>query len=95
MLTCYQAIVAGIIAAEIISAATSQTIWPTCEATCGNIGIPYPFGTTKDCSFDKQFLLTCNKTNSPPKLFFGGLEVINITLDGELHIYTSVATVLL
>lgn len=83
--------VACILAASMFNSATSQPIHPECQANCGNISIPYPFGTTKDCYLNSSFRLTCNSTSQPPKLSFGSIEVTNISLSGELTIRTAMA----
>ncbi|CAL8166943.1 unnamed protein product [Prunus armeniaca] len=36
---------------------------PGCSGSCGNLtNIPYPFGTSLDCSFDETFVISCNDT---------------------------------
>ncbi|KAL3845640.1 hypothetical protein ACJIZ3_003043 [Penstemon smallii] len=63
---------------------------PNCTDKCGNISIPYPFGTTQDCNYQHpNFWVTCrNQTSSsdPPKLFMQNtsIEITNISLDGQL-----------
>ncbi|KAB2619344.1 wall-associated receptor kinase-like 16 [Pyrus ussuriensis x Pyrus communis] len=43
---------------------------PGCQDKCGNVSIPYPFGTTPDCYYSEDFLITCNDTHyDPPKPF--------------------------
>ncbi|BFG18483.1 hypothetical protein CerSpe_047570 [Prunus speciosa] len=61
---------------------------PGCQDKCGNVSIPYPFGTTKDCYYNPDFLITCNDTYNPPKPFLrkGDIEVTNISVDGKLYI---------
>ncbi|XP_057468786.1 wall-associated receptor kinase 2-like isoform X2 [Actinidia eriantha] len=58
-----------------------------CQDKCGSISIPYPFGTTENCYYDEGFLITCNETFSPPKLFLESnkIEVRNISVDGHVH----------
>ncbi|KAJ6702362.1 hypothetical protein OIU74_013506 [Salix koriyanagi] len=54
---------------------------PGCQDHCGNISIPYPFGTTKDCYLDESFEIVCDEeTVSPPRVFIRktNLEVLNI-----------------
>ncbi|KAJ1379578.1 Wall-associated receptor kinase, galacturonan-binding domain [Sesbania bispinosa] len=66
---------------------------PNCPTNCGSVTIPFPFGTTEDCSLDSTFLITCNQTTSPhtPFLPQTHLTVLNISLNGELHIGWRVA----
>ncbi|KAL3845641.1 hypothetical protein ACJIZ3_003044 [Penstemon smallii] len=64
---------------------------PNCTDKCGNISIPYPFGTTQDCNYQHpNFWVTCgNQTSSdPPKLFMQNtsIEITNISLDGQLKL---------
>uniref|UniRef100_K4ALQ2 Protein kinase domain-containing protein n=1 Tax=Setaria italica TaxID=4555 RepID=K4ALQ2_SETIT len=39
---------------------------PGCPDKCGNISIPYPFGTKDGCYFDDTFSVTCNLSTTPP-----------------------------
>ncbi|KAK4265719.1 hypothetical protein QN277_026736 [Acacia crassicarpa] len=63
---------------------------PGCNNTCGNVSIPYPFGTSKNCYIDEKFFLNCTTTTSPSssgeatatQLIWGeNIEVVNINLD--------------
>ncbi|KAI8013079.1 Wall-associated receptor kinase 2 [Camellia lanceoleosa] len=72
------------------SAAVAQTL-PGCEDRCGNISIPYPFGTTEGCYIQQHFKVACNDTDyHPPKLFLESsdtnVEITEILLSGELRI---------
>ncbi|THG05547.1 hypothetical protein TEA_016700 [Camellia sinensis var. sinensis] len=72
------------------SAAVAQTL-PGCEDHCGNISIPYPFGTTEGCYIEQHFKVACNDTDyHPPKLFLESsdtnVEITEILLSGELRI---------
>ncbi|KAI8013551.1 Wall-associated receptor kinase 2 [Camellia lanceoleosa] len=35
---------------------------PGCSGSCGNLNIPFPFGTSPDCYLGDSFLITCNST---------------------------------
>ncbi|KAL8460837.1 hypothetical protein ACS0TY_032369 [Phlomoides rotata] len=61
---------------------------PNCSDLCGNVTIPYPFGTTAECPMRYGFLLTCNQTFDPPRLFFynTNTQITGISLDGQLTI---------
>ncbi|RZC44397.1 hypothetical protein C5167_037345 [Papaver somniferum] len=59
-----------------------------CDAKCGNVSIPYPFGIINsngnDCSIGEtgfDYRITCNTSFHPPKPFLdtGNIEVIDIT----------------
>ncbi|XP_004292832.1 PREDICTED: uncharacterized protein LOC101296545 [Fragaria vesca subsp. vesca] len=70
-----------------------QYVKPGCQATCGNVSIPYPFGTTEACCHDQEFLVICNTTDDPPKLYLTGgtVEVTNISVDGKVGIMQFIA----
>ncbi|PSS31664.1 Wall-associated receptor kinase [Actinidia chinensis var. chinensis] len=71
--------------------AASQAL-PGCENRCGNINIPYPFGTREGCYIDNQFLVACNASNNPPKLFLmqSNIEVTDIFVWGALRILSPI-----
>ncbi|GLT84903.1 hypothetical protein SLE2022_031130 [Rubroshorea leprosula] len=58
-----------------------------CPDMCGNVSIPYPFGTREGCYYNEDFLISCNDTFSPPLAFLrhGNINVTNITLEGRVH----------
>ncbi|KAI9123227.1 hypothetical protein K1719_006116 [Acacia pycnantha] len=73
--------------AAALAAAEAQTN-PVCNYTCGNVSIPYPFGTSEKCYRDKRFFLNCITTTSPSsgeattQLISGtNISVLNISLD--------------
>ncbi|XP_022875993.1 wall-associated receptor kinase 2-like [Olea europaea var. sylvestris] len=67
---------------------------PYCPTRCGDIPVPFPFGTISGCHLDESFFINCNKSYNPPKPFlnFGEIEVINISIDGQIRIAASVAS---
>ncbi|KAL6317147.1 hypothetical protein AAG906_029899 [Vitis piasezkii] len=56
---------------------------PGCPDSCGNVSIPYPFGTRKGYYLNEEFLITCDNSTSPPKAFLtaGNIDVTNINFD--------------
>ncbi|KAK4391020.1 Wall-associated receptor kinase [Sesamum angolense] len=80
-----------LLATEINSAPSPE---PGCATSCGNLTIPYPFGTSNHCSHDYSFLINCNHSYNPPKPFLnsGSIEVLDISLDGLLKVASSVAS---
>ncbi|KAG2579706.1 hypothetical protein PVAP13_6NG267062 [Panicum virgatum] len=42
-----------------------------CERKCGEVDVPYPFGTSYGCH-QRGFMVTCDRASSPPKPFLGG-----------------------
>ncbi|PIN23593.1 Serine/threonine protein kinase [Handroanthus impetiginosus] len=78
-------------ATEIMSAILPKADCPT---SCGNLTIPFPFGTTSDCCLDDSFLITCDYSYNPPKPFLnlGNTHVREISLDGVMKVTSSVAS---
>ncbi|KAJ7965468.1 Wall-associated receptor kinase [Quillaja saponaria] len=64
---------------------------PGCSDSCGDVKVPYPFGTTEECSRNPDFLLNCNTTTTHTALMRGNLKVISISLQGQLKIQMFVA----
>ena len=67
-----------------------------CQERCGDVSIPYPFGTNDQshCYLSPKFLVTCNHSSNPPKLLLGrgNVQVLNISLqEGELRILNGVS----
>ncbi|XP_028118160.1 putative wall-associated receptor kinase-like 16 [Camellia sinensis] len=85
----FQLTVVGAILAPVASLSK-----PDCSGSCGNLNIPFPFGTSPDCYLDDSFLITCNSTDyNPPKPFLwqSNLEVLNLSLDGLMSVSSFVA----
>ncbi|KAH6834167.1 hypothetical protein C2S53_019002 [Perilla frutescens var. hirtella] len=67
---------------------------PNCTDRCGDISIPFPFGTTPECYQHYSFLVTCNYTvSNPPRLFYlkSIIEITDISLDGQIKLMQFVA----
>ncbi|GKU98393.1 hypothetical protein SLEP1_g11404 [Rubroshorea leprosula] len=64
---------------------------PDCQDKCGDVSIPYPFGTREGCYYNEGFFIGCNDTISPPIASVGNVNVTNITLEGTIHITQYIA----
>ncbi|KAF5442549.1 hypothetical protein F2P56_035194 [Juglans regia] len=74
----------GIIAT---AAAAPEIAKPNCQDRCGDVEIPYPFGTTEDCYLNDYFSIVCNESFSPPQTMIGNnMVVTNISVHGQLDI---------
>ncbi|KAK8648453.1 hypothetical protein V6N13_129205 [Hibiscus sabdariffa] len=63
---------------------------PGCQSHCGNITIPYPFGTgsAADCYINESFFIRCDTGFDPPRAFLNAtdIRVLHISVDGYLRI---------
>ncbi|KAL3504314.1 hypothetical protein ACH5RR_034155 [Cinchona calisaya] len=93
MMTLLLVVLIGLISLMKLQVAAIDQPKPGCNNTCGNLTIPFPFGTSPDCYLDDTFLITCNDTHYPPQPFLreSNIEVLNITLDGEMKVSSWVA----
>ncbi|XP_074328220.1 wall-associated receptor kinase 2-like [Apium graveolens] len=66
---------------------------PNCNKTCGNLTIPYPFGTSKGCYLESKynsFLVTCR--DAVPYLSKSYIKILNISLDDHhIHVLGNVS----
>ncbi|XVE55249.1 hypothetical protein DITRI_Ditri03aG0144100 [Diplodiscus trichospermus] len=67
---------------------------PTCKTSCGNLTVPYPFGTENGCFMERKFFIRCENTNDTPIAFLQNstIDVLNIDLHGQLRILGPVAS---
>jgi hypothetical protein len=57
-----------------------------CNERCGDVIVPYPFGIDKpDCAKNEAFLLDCNRTTTPPKLYIFEYSFCVQHIGGEQH----------
>jgi hypothetical protein len=82
-----------LLGAFILATTAASQPDPNWNKTCGNISIPYPFGTSEGCYLDSSFFITCDYSSGIPTPFLrkGNIPVRDISLDGELRILSSVA----
>ncbi|KAF3325344.1 putative wall-associated receptor kinase-like 16 [Carex littledalei] len=77
----------------LVASTTPKVSLPGCPDKCGNITIPYPFGTRPDCCRD-GFNITCKASTTTPKAFLGSsnIEIIEINItSGEARVYKHIA----
>ncbi|KAK8540442.1 hypothetical protein V6N13_008864 [Hibiscus sabdariffa] len=86
----------SIVLASILSWAIAEAGNPTpsCQRSCGNIRIDYPFGIGEGC-FMQGFEITCNNSYSPPKPFLhfrdNRHEVVDISVArNQVHVKRTV-----
>lgn len=70
-----------IISFVILSRAISSQSLPGCPDKCGNVTIPYPFGTKKGCYLSKLYHVNCSKLQVHNTSF----KLLDISLDGNMH----------
>ncbi|KAG2399809.1 Wall-associated receptor [Vigna angularis] len=98
-----QLLLVVLLIAAVAAAKTIPMSKPNCPSKCGNVTIPFPFGLTNPCSLNTSFLITCDKslpflkTTTEMRLFNTTdekvqVQVLDISLDGQLHVSLPVAT---
>ncbi|XP_040997726.1 putative wall-associated receptor kinase-like 16 [Juglans microcarpa x Juglans regia] len=68
-------------------AAAHESALPSCLDHCGEVQIPYPFGTSDDCSLNKDFLINCTQSSTgrdQPQI--DGIVVPKISMEGQLEL---------
>lgn len=87
------AIISSVFVMAATAAVASQAL-PECDEWCGDVQIPYPFGTREGCYLNETFFIECNTTHyDSPKAFLtgGNVNVTNISISGELQILNLMA----
>lgn len=77
---------------------TDAQVKEGCLERCGDVSIPFPFGTDEHCFLTPYFKVTCHSSFNPPKLSLGEISpigedvpVLNISLNGELRILNEIS----
>ncbi|KAL5729297.1 hypothetical protein ACHQM5_002270 [Ranunculus cassubicifolius] len=74
-----------------IAAENRSETKPGCQAKCGNVNIPYPFGIGANCSIEIWANVNCNTTFDPPRPFIYDVEIAEFSLT-EVRIKNSIGT---
>ncbi|PON67883.1 Wall-associated receptor kinase [Parasponia andersonii] len=84
-------------AASTDAVAIPQTDRSNCQTKCGNVNIPYPFGTSDGCYLksdrdDNRFFINCTWDHKPflVNTVRTKLQVLDISIDGQLRVLTKV-----
>ncbi|KAG6714081.1 hypothetical protein I3842_05G185100 [Carya illinoinensis] len=72
-------------------AVARQLAKPNCHQLCGDVEIPYPFGTSKDCYLDEHYFVNCSSSSGRPQPMAGTFILTNISIDGEIEILMTIA----
>ena len=61
---------------------------PNCSDSCGDVKIPYPFGTTEGCYLkeSRDFFINCSNSYGQPQPMTGDFPVTNISIEGEMDV---------
>ncbi|KAK4265722.1 hypothetical protein QN277_026739 [Acacia crassicarpa] len=73
----------------VAAAAAEAQTKPGCNYKCGNVSIPYPFGTSNNCHTDDGYFINCTTTTNSSSssaqpiahLNHSRIQVLNISLD--------------
>ena len=61
---------------------------PNCSDSCGDVKIPYPFGTTEGCyrNESRNFYINCSESNDQPQPRIGNIDITSISIEGEMDV---------
>ncbi|XP_038992157.1 wall-associated receptor kinase 2-like [Hibiscus syriacus] len=86
------------VALTLATASVASQSKPGCQSLCGNISIPYPFGTGESCNISSRHFIRCDTTLNLPRAFLsypvpgGGyaeIRLLHISLDGYVFVTSS------
>ncbi|KAH7849850.1 hypothetical protein Vadar_023882 [Vaccinium darrowii] len=60
---------AVVVTSMVVASESAQQAKLGCQDSCYDLTIPYPFGSTESCYYDRNFLITCKKTLAKPFLW--------------------------
>ncbi|KAG6624345.1 hypothetical protein CIPAW_16G020000 [Carya illinoinensis] len=60
---------------------------PNCPDRCGDVEIPYPFGTSKGCYLDQNYFINCTNDSSGKtrRPMYENVFLLNISLEGHFE----------
>uniref|UniRef100_A0A7C9DYJ8 Wall-associated receptor kinase galacturonan-binding domain-containing protein n=1 Tax=Opuntia streptacantha TaxID=393608 RepID=A0A7C9DYJ8_OPUST len=99
-MSCSEWVIVAVVVLTITLSATSSESpslisLPGCPESCGGIPIHYPFGVGDNCSYNKIFSITCNRTFNHPitrPIYHQNLEVLGIDLvQGQIRFSNNVS----
>jgi hypothetical protein len=80
----------GVILSEMAAAAAIPfpLALPGCSDRCGDLEIPYPFGTTEGCYLNESgyFFIDCNNSSGQAQPTIGAFGVTDISIQGSIDI---------
>ncbi|KAL8467312.1 hypothetical protein ACS0TY_036147 [Phlomoides rotata] len=87
-------ILANIVLVIILSSSSVAAAPLNCSDQCGDVSIPFPFGTTEGCYLSEKFFINCKRSfpdNHKPFVPHSRIEITNISLEGQLTVLQPIA----